>query len=155
MRYIDTHESLNKRLQGHGHILGPVTGDHWFVYTASAIAPLHSASPSASATLALDYAPSDYESAPLAMKGRQDSDDSLDEGKSDRSESPAEGCPSPASPASASCADGFSYAPRPIRAFPCPQAQQGQGQGQYRTFNLMMFDMDPEVGAIFFQVCAY
>lgn len=34
MRYINTHEKLQKRLGGEGYILGPVTGDHWFVYIA-------------------------------------------------------------------------------------------------------------------------
>jgi len=39
MSYIESHPVLTKRLQGEGQILGPVTGDHWFVYTASAILP--------------------------------------------------------------------------------------------------------------------
>ena len=34
MKYIDSHEKLQNRLQGVGHILGPITGDHWFVYVA-------------------------------------------------------------------------------------------------------------------------
>ena len=34
MKYLDTHEKLQSRLQGFGHILGPITGDHWFVYVA-------------------------------------------------------------------------------------------------------------------------
>lgn len=34
IRYIDTHKQLQNRLRGSGHILGPVTGDHWFVYVA-------------------------------------------------------------------------------------------------------------------------
>ena len=34
MNYLDTHEKLQSRLQGFGHILGPITGDHWFVYVA-------------------------------------------------------------------------------------------------------------------------
>jgi len=34
IRYIDTHEKLQDRLRGNGHILGPITGDHWFVYVA-------------------------------------------------------------------------------------------------------------------------
>lgn len=34
IKYIDSHEKLQNRLQGSGHILGPVTGDHWFVYVA-------------------------------------------------------------------------------------------------------------------------
>jgi len=34
IRYISTHEKLQNRLEGNGHILGPITGDHWFVYVA-------------------------------------------------------------------------------------------------------------------------
>ena len=34
IRYIQTHEKLQDRLNGEGHILGPITGDHWFVYVA-------------------------------------------------------------------------------------------------------------------------
>jgi S-adenosylmethionine decarboxylase len=32
--YMQTHEKLQNRLLGSGHILGPITGDHWFVYVA-------------------------------------------------------------------------------------------------------------------------
>lgn len=34
MQYISNHEQLQNRLNGSGFILGPVTGDHWFVYVA-------------------------------------------------------------------------------------------------------------------------
>jgi S-adenosylmethionine decarboxylase len=34
IHYIKTHEKLQSRLNGSGHILGPITGDHWFVYVA-------------------------------------------------------------------------------------------------------------------------
>lgn len=34
IKYLNTHEKLQARLRGAGHILGPVTGDHWFVYVA-------------------------------------------------------------------------------------------------------------------------
>jgi S-adenosylmethionine decarboxylase len=34
IRYIDSHEHLQNRLKGQGYILGPITGDHWFVYVA-------------------------------------------------------------------------------------------------------------------------
>lgn len=34
IRYLSTHEQLTTRLRGNGHILGPITGDHWFVYVA-------------------------------------------------------------------------------------------------------------------------
>lgn len=32
--YLYSHRNLSKRLQGSGYTLGPVTGDHWFVYVA-------------------------------------------------------------------------------------------------------------------------
>jgi len=34
IKYLDSHEKLQDRLRGAGYILGPVTGDHWFVYVA-------------------------------------------------------------------------------------------------------------------------
>jgi S-adenosylmethionine decarboxylase len=34
IKYIQSHAKLQDRLQGTGHILGPITGDHWFVYVA-------------------------------------------------------------------------------------------------------------------------
>lgn len=35
MKYLDTHEKLQDRLRGMGYIMGPLTGDHWFVYVAN------------------------------------------------------------------------------------------------------------------------
>lgn len=32
--YINSHDKLQERLHGSGYILGPITGDHWFVYVA-------------------------------------------------------------------------------------------------------------------------
>jgi S-adenosylmethionine decarboxylase len=34
IKYMNTHAKLQERLRGTGHILGPITGDHWFVYVA-------------------------------------------------------------------------------------------------------------------------
>ena len=34
IKYITSHDKLQDRLRGNGHILGPITGDHWFVYVA-------------------------------------------------------------------------------------------------------------------------
>jgi S-adenosylmethionine decarboxylase len=34
MGYLKSHAHLSARLNGSGHILGPLTGDHWFVYVA-------------------------------------------------------------------------------------------------------------------------
>jgi len=34
LSFIKSHSSLCERLDGSGYVLGPVTGDHWFVYVA-------------------------------------------------------------------------------------------------------------------------
>ena len=34
INYLSQHEKLRTRLHGSAHILGPVTGDHWFVFVA-------------------------------------------------------------------------------------------------------------------------
>jgi len=34
IRFLGSHKKLEERLHGSGYILGPVTGDHWFVYCA-------------------------------------------------------------------------------------------------------------------------
>jgi len=34
IKFLKSHEKLQERLHGSGYILGPVTGDHWFVYVA-------------------------------------------------------------------------------------------------------------------------
>lgn len=34
MNYLKSHSHLSSRLNGSGHILGPLTNDHWFVYVA-------------------------------------------------------------------------------------------------------------------------
>ena len=34
IQYISSHTKLQDRLKGAGYILGPITGDHWFVYVA-------------------------------------------------------------------------------------------------------------------------
>lgn len=34
IKYLSSHEKLQNRLKGSGHVLGPITGDHWFVYIA-------------------------------------------------------------------------------------------------------------------------
>eukprot|EP00752_Nemacystus_decipiens_P012149 g10768.t1 len=34
LQYLGAHAHLEKRLDGAGYVLGPVTGDHWFVYIA-------------------------------------------------------------------------------------------------------------------------
>jgi len=34
IKYMNSHAKLQDRLRGAGHILGPITGDHWFVYVA-------------------------------------------------------------------------------------------------------------------------
>lgn len=39
--YINSHAKLQDRLRGAGHILGPITGDHWFVYVADHDVPFY------------------------------------------------------------------------------------------------------------------
>ena len=39
IKYINNHAKLQERLHGNGYILGPVTGDHWFVYVADLAPP--------------------------------------------------------------------------------------------------------------------
>jgi S-adenosylmethionine decarboxylase len=34
LHYLKSHEHLSSRLDGGGYLLGPMTGDHWFVYVA-------------------------------------------------------------------------------------------------------------------------
>ncbi|CAM9447761.1 unnamed protein product [Chrysoparadoxa australica] len=34
LEYLKSHSHLSARLNGSGYILGPITGDHWFVYVA-------------------------------------------------------------------------------------------------------------------------
>lgn len=78
MQYLTTHKRLQNRLKGTGHILGPVTGDHWYVYVAD--------------------------------------------------HSKALGIP----------------------RSPSPNRLPSLGPGCERTINMMMFDMAPEVGQIFY-----
>lgn len=34
VKYLEDHPCLQGRMKGHAHVLGPITGDHWFVYVA-------------------------------------------------------------------------------------------------------------------------
>lgn len=34
VKFIESHPELNERLRGSSHILGPISGDHWHVYSA-------------------------------------------------------------------------------------------------------------------------
>jgi S-adenosylmethionine decarboxylase len=34
IQYLRSHSKLQDRLKGSGYILGPITGDHWFVFVA-------------------------------------------------------------------------------------------------------------------------
>lgn len=43
--FLNSNQKLQARLNGVGHILGPVTGDHWFVYVADLPQPSISGSP--------------------------------------------------------------------------------------------------------------
>lgn len=51
MTYIDTHENLQNRMIGTGYVLGPVTGDHWFVYFANGLVGKNSTCTSPATTI--------------------------------------------------------------------------------------------------------
>lgn len=42
LEYLHSHRSLSERLDGNGYTLGPVTGDHWFVFVADQTMRSHS-----------------------------------------------------------------------------------------------------------------
>jgi S-adenosylmethionine decarboxylase len=42
LEYLYSHRSLSERLDGNGYTLGPVTGDHWFVFVADQTMRSHS-----------------------------------------------------------------------------------------------------------------
>lgn len=41
LEYLSSHRSLCERLDGNGYTLGPVTGDHWFVFVADQTVRIH------------------------------------------------------------------------------------------------------------------
>lgn len=96
IRYMDTHGDLQDRLRGSGYILGPITGDHWFVYVAD------SQKNSMAAKLAV-------------------------------------------------CANPAEHTPRSLVHSSMSTSALNSLPSTERTLNLMMFDMAPEVAAIFFQ----
>ena len=112
IRYLGSHEKLQNRLRGNGHILGPITGDHWFVYVADHC-PLPAAPPAA------------LGQGPAAVDGLE--------------KPPAVASVSPRGP-------GF------VRSVSSYSNLAGAAvASNERTINLMMFDMAPEVAAIFYQ----
>eukprot|EP01032_Pedospumella_encystans_P013571 gene13571-15617_t len=142
MRYIEQHEALQQRLRGDGHILGPVTGDHWFVYVAegSPVAsktatPMASRSP---AVLSASTSTGDFSQAERSGSATPTSDNHTDEEDTERR---ARTKPVPSRSL---------YRAPTINTAALAQAAQERA-GTYRTVNLMMFDMHPDVAATFFQ----
>jgi S-adenosylmethionine decarboxylase len=174
MRYIEQHESLQKRLRGDGHILGPVTGDHWFVYVADG-SPSASGHTTPSAALygnasntssVMDFralglpARASTSSLPTILADA-DARDARSNSLSTNStagdcEEDESGKTSP-QPASLPSSVGHSAAAvtkSSVRSTELNTALtqlQAQRHSSYRTFNMMMFDMDPAVAATFFQ----
>lgn len=111
IRYINSHKNLLQHLNGSGHILGPVTGDHWFVYVAENLHPI--ASPRMS----------------------------IPQLAHSTSHAPFEVHPTAATETSA------------ITERDCHHLRNGASHHHmhYRSLNMMMFDMDPDVAAIFVQ----
>lgn len=123
-KYLDTHPRLQNRLKGVGYIMGPLTGDHWFVYVAN-----HE--PTVDETV-LRPTPTPPSSPPRALpefRGRSPSMPCLQ-----RSFSP----PNPAPVINHS----LGVMPLATSTY-VPQNNE-------RTINLMMFDMAPGVAAQFY-----
>jgi hypothetical protein len=174
MRYIEQHESLQKRLRGDGHILGPVTGDHWFVYVAdgSPSASGHTtpstalygnasntssvmdfralglparASTSSLPTILADADARDARSNSLSTNSTAGDCEEDESGKTS---------PQPASLPSFVGHSAAAVTKSSVRSTELNTALtqlQAQRHSSYRTFNMMMFDMDPAVAATFFQ----
>ena len=70
LKYLSTHEKLQDRLRGAGHILGPVTGDHWFVYVADhdpTITPVPATVPAPVSALGLAASSADTWTPPVSV----------------------------------------------------------------------------------------
>jgi len=122
INYIDSHSKLQERLRGSGYILGPVTGDHWFVYVAD-----------------LD---------PQMIQLGASLGNESGEGSASRT-SPVPSPPSSSPVASSSPVNGES-----VRAVAAPLTRSVNSSNEpsmERTINMMMFDMAPEVGEIFYK----
>lgn len=175
MRYIDQHETLHNRLRGDGHILGPVTGDHWFVYVADG-SPL----PSQAASPVSPIVATPLSISPIAMTipARDSTDDLLNEMRavspmSDTCFDSSDVTSSEGEEEKAVRSRGESFhqnknlantlavlrpVPHHPNAFPGTGNQAPQlaitttrESSDYRTFNMMMFDMDPAVASTFYQ----
>jgi len=120
-KYLDTHPKLQNRLKGVGYILGPLTGDHWFVYVANHESTVEDSLPLSPVPL------------PLEVRGR----------------SPSEPIPrirasSPRVPLSPSPVRNLALGVVPLAI------STYVPKNNERTINLMMFDMAPAVAAHFY-----
>lgn len=154
MRYIEQHEALQQRLRGDGHILGPVTGDHWFVYVAEG-------SPAPSKAASLAASPSSASLAPLSACtsvgdfGQEFPSNMSRASSPTNSNGTTSGEEEDITPRAAPTAAMLRHKPHPapktfVSSAALAQAAEARS-GSYRTVNMMMFNMDPAVAATFFQ----
>ena len=175
MRYIEQHESLQKRLRGDGHILGPVTGDHWFVYVAEGCAlsspdsprssPVTTPGAMSSYSSVLDLQQARSRSASDRMVTCSDSEltsgDEMEDSnrRANRINNTNAAAPvtnttistTPVRPQQQAGSKAHGAMPGAAELSAALSLAQPRGHSTYRTFNMMMFDMAPEVAATFFQ----
>jgi hypothetical protein len=146
IRYIDTDANLSRRLTGHGHILGPVTGDHWFVYVAE-VPSSRESSPASSRGTSGTSTPTAAAATtgPRAMVGAPPASTLTPSSSSEELQALALRRP----PAAAAAA-GSSSPTGTTTSSESPVPPESKSS-MNRTLNMMMFDMDREVADIFFQ----
>jgi hypothetical protein len=140
--YLSSKEAgLDDRLRGNGHILGPITGDHWFVYIADHI-PY-----TAAAMKGKGYASSPV-STPVDDVAVTCDDISLSSTESSPKQS-SKSSASASAPSSVASAGMVPPIPRNTASYSSLNALTTSSSNE-RTFNMMMFDMDPTIAATFF-----
>lgn len=134
MKYLSTHKKLQRRLGGSGYILGPITGDHWYVYVAENIQL------------------SQYLTANTTASCQED-DNTMDDTEVNYGDDGEEKAVTDECESFLSC----SNRPSPAAGVALPPNFPHRVRGQkhhhlhYRTLNMMMFDMSPRVAETFFQ----
>lgn len=125
IRYLSTHEKLQDRLRGTGHVLGPITGDHWFVYVA-------------------DHAPNyNLRNGALAHSGQSSV---LPKPVAAAPASPGDNATPPAIPVPPLLSSSKALS---SNIGSCQNLSSMSSNE--RTINMMMFDMAPDVAKIFYQ----
>jgi hypothetical protein len=155
IEYLNSHKLLQDRLNGVAHILGPVTGDHWFVYVAdnpphmAALVEAHRQAMSksinknknkSSSTLSLDDCEQSSVSpaAPAAQSASSADSTSTSISKSKSTSSLSSSSTSSSSGSSSSGGGGVDL-----------DSSMMTMEGV--TVNMMMFDLDSEVSKVFYQ----